>query len=98
MPAVVGIQQTNARKAAIIETLSLAIERGDVQLLRDPVLIAELQAYEMDRLPSGMMRYSAPEGMHDDCVIAAALGYMGVAGPTTGQAAWGSNPLAGYRG
>jgi len=45
------------------------------------VLIGELQAYEMERLPSGMLRYSAPDGMHDDTVMALALGWQALAKP-----------------
>ena len=33
------------------------------------------QAYEMDKTPSGMVRYGAPEGMHDDCVMSLALAW-----------------------
>jgi len=68
-----GFTTTNATKAQIIEGLALAIERGELALLNDPVLVSELQGYEMDRLPSGMVRYGAPEGMHDDTVMATAL-------------------------
>lgn len=69
---------TNASKTVAIEALALAFERGNVTVVCDPVLIAELQAYEMDRLPSGMMRYAAPEGMHDDTVMALALAWHGI--------------------
>jgi len=68
----------NATKQAAIEGLALGIERGDVSLVNDAALVSELQAFEMDRLPSGLLRYGAPEGMHDDCVMAAAIGYSGV--------------------
>jgi hypothetical protein len=64
---------TNASKARIIEGLALAIERGQVRILPDPVLLAELQSFQCERLPSGLMRYSAPPGSHDDCVMALAL-------------------------
>ena len=57
---------TNATKAAIIDGLALALEQRSIRLMDDPVLIAELEAFEATRLPSGMMRYSAPEGLHDD--------------------------------
>jgi len=40
-------------------------------------LVSELQAYTMERLPSGRFRYSAPAGMHDDTVIALALAWHG---------------------
>jgi hypothetical protein len=72
---------TNASKAQAIDALALAFERQTLRILPDPVLIGELQAYEMERLPSGMLRYNAPEGMHDDTVMALALAYTGDAGP-----------------
>lgn len=68
---------TNATKAQAIDNLTLAFERGDIRILNDPVLISELQAYEATRLPSGLMRYGAPEGMHDDCVMSLALAWAG---------------------
>lgn len=75
---------TNATKTVVIEALALAFERGDIRILSDPVLVSELQAYEMKRLPSGLMRYSAPEGMHDDTVMALALAWAVVAEPARG--------------
>lgn len=70
---------TNATKAAVIEALALAFERTELRILDDPTLIGELQAYEMDRTPSGMVRYGAPEGMHDDTVMSLALAWEAVA-------------------
>jgi hypothetical protein len=64
---------TNASKAQIIEGLALALERGQVRILPDPVLLAELQCFQCERLPSGLMRYSASPGSHDDTVMALAL-------------------------
>lgn len=69
---------TNASKTAAIDALALAFEQGALRIPPDPVLISELQAYEMERLPSGLMRYSAPEGMHDDCVMSLALAWSAV--------------------
>lgn len=69
---------TNASKTQAIEALALAFERGDIAIPADDVLISELQAYEMERLPSGAMRYSAPEGLHDDCVMSLALAWSTV--------------------
>ncbi len=67
--------------AQAIEALGLALERLDVQIIPDPVLLAELQAYEAERLPSGMLRYGAPPGMHDDTVMALAMAWQVVGGP-----------------
>jgi len=66
---------TNATKAQIIESLALAFERGMLTIPDHGVLIEELMAYEMTRLPSGMVRYAAPQGMHDDCVMSLALAW-----------------------
>jgi len=76
---VVPFQTTNATKFAAVEALALAFERGDIHIINDPTLIAELQAFEMSRTPMGMVRYAAPEGMHDDCVMSAVMGYSAFA-------------------
>jgi hypothetical protein len=60
---------TNASKAQVIEALALAFERGDIRIPNHPVLAGELVAYQAERLPSGLTRYGAPSGQHDDTVI-----------------------------
>jgi len=77
-------QTTNASKAEAVDALALAFEKWEIQILpqehhHGKTMIAELQAFEAERLPSGMLRYGAPEGMHDDCVISLALAWQGVA-------------------
>ena len=69
---------TNATKKAAIEALSLAFERDEIRIPNDPILIAELQAYESERLPSGNIRYNAPSGLHDDMVMSLAIGWSGM--------------------
>lgn len=68
---------TNATKASIIQALELAFERGEITLLDDEVQVNELIAYQADKLPSGLMRYGSPEGLHDDCVMALAISLTG---------------------
>lgn len=68
-----GFQTLQNSKAHIIEALALAFERESIMILADDILVSELQAYEVERLPGGSWRYGAPDGMHDDCVIATAL-------------------------
>lgn len=75
-----GFATTNATKAQIIQALELAFEQEDIKLLSDAVQITELMAYESIKLPSGLIRYSAPEGMHDDTVMALALAWWAGAG------------------
>jgi len=72
---VVGFKTTHVSKQPLIEAFSLALERGDLMLLPDDVGRSELQAYEVKRTQTGTSVYSAPEGMHDDTVIARALMY-----------------------
>src|SRR5262249_24176049 len=62
-------------KARLIEPLALAFERSELLILDDPVLIAELQAYQQERLPGGQVRNGAPDGLHDDAVMALALAW-----------------------
>ena len=67
---------TNATKRTIVEGLALALENKNITLINDPVGNAELMAFEETTLPSGMIRYAAPEGSgHDDTVMARCLAY-----------------------
>jgi hypothetical protein len=69
---------TNASKAAAMEALALAFERSAITIPNHAVLLGELQAFEAKSLPSGMTRYAAPEGLHDDCVMSLALAWQGL--------------------
>lgn len=80
---------TNATKAAIIEGLALAFERKQIALFDHRILIDELEAYENTRLPSGLLRYSAPDGMHDDCVMSLALAWSGIGRASSAVGAFG---------
>jgi hypothetical protein len=93
-----GFMTTNASKTAVIEELVLDIENSRLTYPQHPVLLAELQAFEMSRLPSGLIRYAAPSGIHDDMVIALALARRAMG--TTPQAIQVQSyptALAGYR-
>jgi phage FluMu gp28-like protein len=70
-----GVAFNSANKQGMVQGLALALERGTLALLPDPVQVGELKAYEADRLPSGKFTYSAPSGQHDDCVSALMLAY-----------------------
>ena len=76
-----GFLTTSATKAEIVQSLELAFERGEIRILNDEITINELMAFAGERMPSGMMRYEAPEGMHDDTVIALALAWHGIGRP-----------------
>ena len=81
-----GFTTTNATKAKAVDDLALAFEQGNIKIINNPILISELQAYEGERLPSGLIRYSAPEGMHDDCVMSLMMGWQGAIMGSIGNA------------
>lgn len=71
----IGFQTTNASKTAAIQALERAFDYNEIKILNDPVLIGELMSFDSEKLPSGLIRYSAPAGMHDDCVMSLAIGW-----------------------
>jgi LmbE family N-acetylglucosaminyl deacetylase len=71
---------TNSTKHAAITALQSAFEHSRIKIINDPALIGELQAFEAKRNNSGTFTYSAPEGMHDDSVMALALAWHGLEG------------------
>lgn len=73
-----GYQLTSQSKEALIDNLAMLIEQGRARLMDVPVQTNELKAYEYQMTPSRNVRMSAPEGMHDDCVIALALAFWGL--------------------
>lgn len=82
-----------ATKAQVVEKLVMAFERGGITIPDDRVLQGELMAYTMERLPSGVYRYGAPSGLHDDCVMALALAWSEVGSGEAVRVAAGRNPF-----
>ncbi len=69
---------TSVSKKVAIEALALALERGQLRLLNDPVQKGELLTFEAQPLPSGMTRYTAPDGGFDDTVMALAMAWHAI--------------------
>jgi hypothetical protein len=70
-----GFKFSQASKQQLMEGLAVAIQRGDVRYPADVPgrpLVMELETFEYEYTRTGV-RYSAPEGLHDDCVCALAL-------------------------
>ena len=74
-------------KPLLIESLAGAFDNFALTIIPDTELISELHAFGMERLPSGMFRYMASGGGHDDRVMALALAYHGA---TYGVPTWGA--------
>lgn len=68
---------TAITKRQLVESLAVSIDSRALTLPDEPVLLNELEAFDMTPLPSGSIRYSAPEGQHDDCVMALGLALHG---------------------
>lgn len=68
-----GYEFTNSSKKDLIENLSMMIENQQLAIPNIPELINELKLYGYKTSPSGNAQYGAPEGYHNDCVIALAL-------------------------
>lgn len=81
-----GVTTTNASKALWVDDLSLALETDALELLDDPIQKDELVAFEGTKLPSGLIRYAAPEGMHDDCVMSLMLAWQAAKSPEPSMA------------
>ena len=78
---IIGFHTSNTTKQIIIQQLAAAFEHGDIKILPDPIQIGELQAYEGKRTPNGSFGYSAPDGLHDDTVMAMAIAWNGLSTP-----------------
>lgn len=72
-----GIKFTNDNKRQMIQALQSAIEHKQISLPQEEVLIDELKWFEYKRTGAGNVRYEAPSGFSDDCVIALALANWG---------------------
>ena len=75
---VIPFTTTNATKQAAIQGLQSAFEHAGIKIINDPVLMGELLSFQSKRNPSGSFSYSAPSGMHDDCVMSLAIAWHGV--------------------
>jgi hypothetical protein len=71
VPLVEGYKFTSQSKQQLMEGLAVVIQRGEVGF-PDGLIVNELESFQYEYKPTGV-RYTAPEGMHDDCVDALAL-------------------------
>ena len=80
-----GFATTGHSKQGLIQGLMTALEQRLITFPSIPELLTELKIFEYDRLPSGAIRYQAPEGAHDDEVMAPGPGGARLAGHEQGQ-------------
>lgn len=70
-----GITFTNAWKTTEITRLITSLEHKSIELLNWRVLDEELGCFEVEVNDIGVSSYSAPNGMHDDTVMALVLAH-----------------------
>lgn len=81
-----GFVFTNMSKKKVVNQLKLAIEQAEIRLPARQqsddaaerlcrIALAEIGQFRYDKTAAGTLRMSAPEGRHDDCVIAVCLAY-----------------------
>jgi hypothetical protein len=76
-----GYTFTSRSKSALIDALSIRLERRELILPRPdlcPELIDELESFEYSISDAGTVRTGAPSGVHDDTVIGLALAAWGL--------------------
>jgi hypothetical protein len=66
-----GFKFTPQSKQQLMEGLAVAIQNQEISFPEGPI-VSELEAFEYVYTRTGV-RYSAPEGVDDDCVMALAL-------------------------
>ena len=79
---VTGFTTTNSTKNDIMTALEGAFDRQEIKILDEPAQIQELSAFERKER-AGLPAYGAPDGMHDDTVIALALAWWAATGGQT---------------
>jgi hypothetical protein len=68
----------NKNKRALVEKLIVAIEQRLISFPDIPELVEELKAFTYEVTELGTVRYTAPEGLHDDAVMSLALAVFGL--------------------
>lgn len=61
---------THNEKNKNVEQLSILIEQQRIKIIRDPYLVSELRAFTFSFSKSNAIIYGAPDGLHDDMVMA----------------------------
>ena len=72
---------TSESKKRLIETAMVGFDQKQIRILNDEVQKGELEMFEYRMGKTGTVQYSAPDGAHDDCVIALCLAWYLLHGP-----------------
>lgn len=71
---IIPFKWSNESKQALVSTMVREVQRGHITFLKDDdTLKKEMSLFEGTVSTGGTLRYEAPKGFYDDCVISAAL-------------------------
>lgn len=71
---IVPFKWSNESKQALVSVMVREVQKGEVRFLKDDEpLKKEMGMFEGSISPGGLLKYEAPKGFYDDCVISAAL-------------------------
>jgi hypothetical protein len=66
-------------KRALVEKLMVVLEQRLITFPKElDILLEELRAFTYETTDFGNIRYTAPDGLHDDCVMSLALAVFGL--------------------
>ena len=71
-----GVHFSRPEKQQLMERVASAIQRGQIKFPDGPIA-QELSTFQYEYTAYGV-RYEAPDGLHDDCVVALALAVKGL--------------------
>ena len=74
---------TNESKKMLVQALMMSLEQEKIKIFNEKdsngaIQFDEMVIFEYEMTSSGLIRYQAPEGHHDDCVFGLALANWGV--------------------
>lgn len=74
---VIPFRFTSSSKKELITNAIICFEQKKVKLINEPILIEELNRYEVEITGKGNETYNAPQGLHDDMCVAMMLALYG---------------------
>ena len=72
------ITMTNVKKQKLVSLLYTGIHTDGLQLMPDKEATTEMNVFQQNQMESGLYKFEAASGMHDDIVIARMLAYDAV--------------------
>lgn len=84
--SITDFNTSNSSKNTLVTDMQIAIEKGDVTFMDDPFQKIEMNAFSANyNLKTKTISYSAPNGLHDDIVMADLMAWNGLSRVSSGR-------------